>query len=59
MNINKKQNSNKAKGGYLFIASGLAFSVTATLTEQISFYGVSAMFICLGFAFIIKSKKKH
>jgi len=53
-----KKNSNKVKGGYLFIASGIAFIASAMLSEQVYFSGVGIAFICIGAAFISKNKKQ-
>ena len=50
-------NKNSKVSGYLFMASGVAFAAAAMLSHQISFFGISAMFICLGVAFIIKHKR--
>ena len=50
-------NKNSKVSGYLFIASGITFALAAMLSHQISYFGISAMFICLGVAFIIKHKR--
>jgi len=53
-----KNQPNNAKGGYLFIASGICFMAAAIFSEQVYFSGVGVAFICIGAAFISKSKKK-
>ncbi|WP_199610624.1 hypothetical protein [Flocculibacter collagenilyticus] len=50
MKIDKNQKS----GGYLLIACGAAFATAAVFSEQLSFFGIAAMFILLGIAFILK-----
>ena len=47
--------NNKVAGG-LFILAGMFFFVAALMGKQVSFYGVGAMFVMLGVAYLIRSK---
>jgi len=61
--FNNKSKTCKSKnlktGGYLFIASGISFGVSAILADQMPFFGISAAFISIGISYIVKAKKQQ
>lgn len=46
---------NKERSGYLFIAAGCAFLLTAVVGKQTAFYGVGAMYLAMGASYLRKA----
>ncbi|BBP00314.1 hypothetical protein [Sulfuriferula nivalis] len=47
---------NKKRSGYQFIMGGCMFFVAAFVGKQVAFYGVGAMFLAIGAAYLRKAK---
>lgn len=54
----KIQKNNKI-AGYLLMASGLTFFVTAAMMHQPAFYGVGAALLAVGIAIFSKGRRAH